>query len=187
MEIKYIWFMRSKPMSSKELLDWIPQLRPTWEQVIRYIHSKGSSSGQRGKKMLRTWDPLTSREGQNGNSMKPEQDGEGMELGLGVWVKVWKGRVKSDWNHPPGVGSSSQKFQVIWKATDLWGVLLLSKEAGFYQELCSTMWALPSEHRLQGQRFFACTMLCPWGQQHPVHRHLNIYFAAPYSPGSSIG
>lgn len=98
----------------------------------------------------------------------------GWELGLGVW-----GRCEGGWRvigiiHLE-LALALRKFQVIWKATDLWGGLLpLQGEQDFIKNYVAPC-GLPSEHMAQGRDFLRGTMLCSWGQQHPVHRHLNIY------------
>lgn len=61
--------------------------------------------------MLRVCGPLTGREGKNGDPMKPEEEmmgGWSRKYSITVWMRVWEGRVKSRWNHQPGVASSSE-------------------------------------------------------------------------------
>lgn len=150
--------MRSKPVSARRPLDWIPQHRPSWEQGHKVQIQWRKFCWAEGKENAhRVWGPLTSRGDQNGNSMKPKGgDGVG-KYSTKLWLSTWEGRAKSGANHQPRVAAPSgwelalaprSFFSRIWRATDLQGVLAPSKEEGFKSR--TPRGNLPSELRPNG-------------------------------------
>lgn len=73
------------------------------------------------------------------------KEGEGEGGGVGkystkLWLSMWEGRAKSGRNHQPRAAAPSgwklalapgSLFPMIWRDTDLWGVMAISKESGF--------------------------------------------------------
>lgn len=111
--------------------------------------------------------------------------GEGEE-----WLKspIWScfsSRIKAN--------SGSRKFLMIGKATNPWRALPHSKEVGLDQGLHITMWDLPPELRFQTKIFCVhCSIyVIPAApccvQLFTFTKHLNIFFAALYTPGCWTG
>lgn len=95
---------------------------------------------------------------------------------------MWEGRVKGGWNHPPGVGSSSQRFlsndlkshRPVGSLDPLQGSRVRSRPTCHH--VGSPFWT-----QTPGSDSFTCTVVCPWWEQHPVYKHLNI-FLLPLTP-----